>query len=363
MSELLDRLEAAFTAKRPEYEAFVDNLKALLQNLLEAGEIEVVRIEGRAKGLANFRDKISRPSKQGKYHALEDITDLAGLRIVVYYQKDVSSVIKILESNFEIDTKNSTNKAKEIEIDRLGYQSIHYIVSHSAARRGLDENKRFQGMKAEIQVSTVLQHAWAVLDRRLRYNNNAEMPDAIKRILFLISGQLETADILFTQVDDEVFRIRKEYGKKLREGQVSVPINVDSLTAFVTSSSLVQDIISSAKAAGLMSKDRSPTSEVRDYSRQKLVDILDGAGIKSISEFENILQNLIAEFDKIFMEVVSELVPMEYRMSIFAVLRALMFFSDDRNVVQAAKDYGAFSGRTRERILAAYGALVQGGSV
>jgi ppGpp synthetase/RelA/SpoT-type nucleotidyltranferase len=179
-------LVAKFALARPTFEAFTSNIEQLLRLLLTAHKIEFLSIETRTKTIDSFTRKLERQDKEDKYKQIHDMTDLSGLRIVAYYQKDVDVICKIVEDNFSIDKENSTDKVEILAPDRFGYLSIHYIVSLNKDRETLAEYKAFKSLKAEVQIRTVLQHAWAVIDRKLRYNQEEDIPSEVRRKLFRI---------------------------------------------------------------------------------------------------------------------------------------------------------------------------------
>ncbi|MDA4632523.1 RelA/SpoT domain-containing protein, partial [Escherichia coli] len=88
-------------------------------------------------------------------------TDLSGIRIITYLPSEVDLLIRHLRESMDVDEANSRVVSDEMETDRFGYQSTHLVLSYSAERLALPDFARFADMKAEIQVRTVLQHAWA----------------------------------------------------------------------------------------------------------------------------------------------------------------------------------------------------------
>jgi ppGpp synthetase/RelA/SpoT-type nucleotidyltranferase len=97
----------------------------------------------------------------------------------------------MIEEEFTIDKDNSLDKRKELRSNEFGYLSVHYVVSLSPARAALGEYKNYASLRAEIQVRTVLQHAWAAVDHRLRYKSETDAPEHLRRRLFLLSGLLK----------------------------------------------------------------------------------------------------------------------------------------------------------------------------
>ena len=58
---------------------------------------------------------------------------------------------------------------KERTADEL-YFAIHYLVSLNKERLGLPEYRRYQGLRCEVQIQTVLNHAWAETTHDIVYH-------------------------------------------------------------------------------------------------------------------------------------------------------------------------------------------------
>lgn len=290
MKDSSDRMESDFVLARPRYEQFTDDLRALLERLLRDVDLEYFQIETRTKDVDSFRKKIQRPDKAGKYLTISDITDLSGVRIILLYQKDVDKIRGLIESNFDIDWKNSTNKTETIEPDRFGYLSVHYIVGHSASRARLPEHHAFADLKAEIQVRTVLQHAWAAVDRALRYENEDDLPRSVKRRFYRVSALLELGDDELTQIDREIASLRANYEKKIARGEFDQAIDRESLDVFFQQTAFLRDVERIGRALGF---SEPPDPSVSRKSIASLAKALNGSGIRTLSEFQDILKGLV----------------------------------------------------------------------
>lgn len=64
--------------------------------------------------------------------------------------------------------------------DKLGYQSIHYLVRYPNTRTSLSDFQQFSDLIAEIQVRTILQHAWAEIEHDIQYKAVAAVPELIR---------------------------------------------------------------------------------------------------------------------------------------------------------------------------------------
>jgi ppGpp synthetase/RelA/SpoT-type nucleotidyltranferase len=86
---------------------------------------------------------------------LKEVTDLAGIRVICYVEADVQRVCKIIEAAFTVDPSNSSDKARGLGTDRVGYRSVHFVARFTDERLALPEYRRFHDLLFEIQVRTI----------------------------------------------------------------------------------------------------------------------------------------------------------------------------------------------------------------
>jgi len=80
-----------FVRRRPVRVSFTLKVKELLESLVESQSIKIHTIEARTKTVESFRDKITRPEKNYD-RPLEQISDISGVRIILYYLDDLEKV-------------------------------------------------------------------------------------------------------------------------------------------------------------------------------------------------------------------------------------------------------------------------------
>jgi putative GTP pyrophosphokinase len=162
-------------------------------------------ISSRIKSEESLTGKIER---KNKYSSIEEITDIVAFRIITKYQDEVDTIKKQLEALFEKDTVNSIDKRRHSG-DDFGYGSLHLILSFALKPpfqdAGIDINK-YKGIKFEVQVRTVLEHAWAAIEHDLGYKPELAggMPIPIKRAFARYAALLETCDVGFVQLREEL---------------------------------------------------------------------------------------------------------------------------------------------------------------
>ncbi|MFZ0052394.1 MAG: hypothetical protein WAK96_11525, partial [Desulfobaccales bacterium] len=124
-----------------------------------------------------------------------------------------------------------------IEEDRFGYQSIHYLVKLTDQRSRLPEYEPFGNAIVEIQVRTILQHAWAEIEHDIQYKSASVIPTEIRRRFTALAGMLEIADREFQTIQDEDRRVTIEARSRVEGGQLGqVEITPDALKAFLDGS-------------------------------------------------------------------------------------------------------------------------------
>jgi len=117
---------------------------------------------------------------------------------------------------------------------RLGYLSVHYLVRLGSNRTKLSEYKKFDGLTAEIQVRTVLQHAWAEIEHDIRYKSTSTIPQAISRRFLTLAGLLEIADHEFEAIQKEDAYIRANARTLIEERRLNeVEITPDALRSYL----------------------------------------------------------------------------------------------------------------------------------
>lgn len=265
------------------YDDFTDSLFSMLEDLLYVEEISFHSIQARLKD----RKKLSEKSGKGeeRYTCLEDITDIAGLRIITYFADDVDKIAKIIENEFQIDQENSVDRRIIMESNEFGYLSLHYVVSLSEERLNLTENRRFKNCKGEIQIRSILQHAWAEIEHDLGYKTELEIPQKIRRRFTRIAGLLEVADSEFDAIRNRLSEYKDEVTKRIIEEPTEVLINKLSLTSFLKETFLVKDICQQIS-------ERTGLSHFEEYEwgLGVILKELNFLGIKTISELESVLK-------------------------------------------------------------------------
>lgn len=208
-----------------EYRLRAEAAENFIKEILRDGHIEIHKIEGRAKDPAAVHLKLLR--KRYKRPRLQ-LTDKVGIRIITYYSDDVDRIVEVLRPHLEIDKQKSVDKRMELGLRAFGYSSVHLIArlkrnhSRKAAYSGLE------GFWFEIQVRSILEHAWAEVEHEIVFKSGIDHPDSVTRRFAAIAGTLEVLAREFLSLKRgrgnriEFFRRRYSHGLDRRRAFDSV---------------------------------------------------------------------------------------------------------------------------------------------
>jgi putative GTP pyrophosphokinase len=275
----------AFSRVRSLHVDFTDALARLVRQMLDQEDIELAQLEARTKSVDSLSEKISR--KGSKYaDPLTEVTDLVGLRVIVYYPDNVATVGAMLEREFDPDWEHSWRQDPGERPDRFGYRSDHYVVRLKRQRRLLPEWSRFADACAEIQVRTVMQHAWAAVDHKIRYKG-PDLPVELQRRLYRLSALLELADEQFAALQQVREQVIDSYETSVKQGDLGVGLDALSLRAYLDQTTMAEHWARRATTAGFVSvggDDHGQTGRT-----EELLKNLQKAEITHLDHFEALL--------------------------------------------------------------------------
>ncbi|MBR1872282.1 MAG: hypothetical protein IJ795_03640 [Bacteroidales bacterium] len=216
----------------PVFKQMTEGLASKLKELLSGAGIMTAAVESRVKTEASLAGKLEK--KGGKYAGIFDITDIIGLRIITFYSDDVDKVASMMERYFEIDWANSVDKRKAHETDSFGYLSLHYICRIPEKLYNNPEYKIINKIRFEVQMRTLLQHAWANMNHDTGYKSGVEVPSSYMRQLSRLAGILELVDDEFSRLRTEINDYRRNVQALVASGNLSeVPLDGDTFRSYL----------------------------------------------------------------------------------------------------------------------------------
>jgi putative GTP pyrophosphokinase len=272
-NKVIDDAILWYSENKSKFEQLGKKVESIIKELILDNDISIHEIYSRAKEISSFSKKI----EGDKYtDPINQIMDCSGIRVIAYVESDLDKISKIIIDNFEIDNENSVNKTTALGIDKVGYRSIHYIAKLRTDRLKLPEYKKFKDFVFEIQIRTILQHAWAEIEHDKDYKFSGELPSHLKRRFKVLAGVLELADREFNEIANAIDNYSFAVNDETQKGELNIEIDSTSLQTYLDFK--LSDLISKDLLDTTVQPSRDVISEV------KLM------GIVNLKDFENIIR-------------------------------------------------------------------------
>ena len=176
-----------------------DDLENAKNNLSNLYQYDVINnINCRVKTPDSIIKKMKRKQYDLNYkNLIENVDDIAGIRVVCPFKNDVFKVVKIIEENPKLEIlqkKDYITKPK-----KSGYSGYHII-----AQTPVNIGDAFANVKTEIQIKTMAMDFWSSTEHKLKYKakNKLSKTDSKKMVKY--------AKII-NKMDNEIMKIHKKY--------------------------------------------------------------------------------------------------------------------------------------------------------
>lgn len=197
-------LLAEYQDELPRLRGMEERILRRLRHALEPERQEIHVLTARVKEAPSLLRKLGRPDRT--YDALSDVKDLIGIRIITFFEETIDRIAAIVEKEFEIDYARSVDKRKSADANWFGYRSLHYVCR-------LKEPHHLPYW-FEVQIRTILQHAWAEIEHDLGYKSEASIPVELRRRFSRVASLLELADAEFSSIRSALL----EYSNRVKSG-------------------------------------------------------------------------------------------------------------------------------------------------
>ncbi len=180
-----------------------EDFAAGVEDLLADAGVTYDRVVARVKDWPSFKAKAYKKRDNGEWmypDPWEDIHDLIGVRVTTFHSTEIPVAIGVLKQSFTVE--RSVDKTAETRIaGGFGYGSHHLILTVDENSSDIAELAEYKGVSFEVQIRTVLQHAWAEFEHDIRYKRgNEELDPRVDRAFALAAGLIELADQQFDQI-------------------------------------------------------------------------------------------------------------------------------------------------------------------
>lgn len=279
-----EQLLTKYKEMAPVYDRLGANLCAAIQTFLDEKRIPFLDISSRVKSFESAWEKVSRKHYSSPF---EQIEDWCGVRVICYYPSDVQGIGDVLREEFDVEAEEDT--AHRLKAQEFGYRSTHFVLKVKDSWLKAPQYRGLASIKAEVQVRTILMHAWAEIEHKLAYKSAEQVPDMFRRRLYRLSAKFEEADEQF----EDLRRDLAEYRDAVRENAK------DDLESF-RDKDVDLDTFQVLLDTAFPERDRSPEQtatllgEVQELSLS-MGDLVDA--IKTLRPFINEIESFDAHGD------------------------------------------------------------------
>ncbi|QLH49013.1 MAG: RelA/SpoT domain-containing protein [Candidatus Accumulibacter cognatus] len=172
--DLISQFVARYRKEYDFYEQACRMTAQVLDSNLQSAGVRAI-VTSRAKSPTRLETKVRQRAVKTPYATVEgiydDIVDLAGVRVALYFPAEREEVGRVIKSLFVpvAEPKEFPTAAQPTYKKRFsGYWATHYRVRLPETLLN-ESQKRYTEAKVEIQVASVLMHAWSEVEHDLVY--------------------------------------------------------------------------------------------------------------------------------------------------------------------------------------------------
>jgi ppGpp synthetase/RelA/SpoT-type nucleotidyltranferase len=157
-------------------------------------------------------------SESNDYQIIDSLSDFIGIRVVCLYLREVNITRRGLRKYFrEVAITDKTDQMESTD-DKFGYKSLHLDLRLNAKYSKKAEFAPYANIRFELQIRTIIQDAWSVLDHKIKYKKS--IPHSLKRRINRLSALFEIADDEFLRINDEIILEEKRISDRIKKGGV-----------------------------------------------------------------------------------------------------------------------------------------------
>jgi putative GTP pyrophosphokinase len=211
MSDRETDLRERWLRERPMYDAWGSHVAEVLSNAI-AREIEPVSVDLFFRIPVKHRTKeesslLAKAFHRGKSYVdpYADIEDKVGIRVVVLFSEEIRVVERAILScgDWVAEKARDFEEERERKPFEFDYQSLHYVI-RSSRDMNYGEIGVVSNTPCEIQVRTILQHAYSELTHDTIYKPSVQAEPAVKRAAAKSMALIEATDDYFMQVRERL---------------------------------------------------------------------------------------------------------------------------------------------------------------
>lgn len=203
MSEEFQRMVDDFFAIQCRYSAAIKEVQTKLEILDDEFQMKhrrnpIHHIESRLKSIQSMMEKLSRKHfTVSMQSAVENLRDIAGIRVICSYVQDVYTVARLLTTQDDVTLVEMRDYIRNPKPN--GYRSLHLIVEIPVFL----QSGRIM-VPVEVQIRTIAMDFWASLEHSMRYKAAGKVPEDICAELHEVGQDIASLDERMQSIHDRI---------------------------------------------------------------------------------------------------------------------------------------------------------------
>jgi len=210
--DIIKKFINEYKSQQSIYEDFAKTVGFILETILKNNEFRYQTVFSRGKEISSLQKKITENKKLQKLKTVTEIDDLAGCRVIFYLDSDIGKFKIYIYKEFDIIKENLKYSEDE-------YNALHLVVKFNKERLNLTEYAKFSELKCEIQLTTVLYHAWSEMNHDIIYKPQKELSDFDKQAFDLLKKQFTGVMKNYIKEAQHTFDFISYQAEKIKQGK------------------------------------------------------------------------------------------------------------------------------------------------
>ena len=192
-----------FFSVQCRYQAAIREIQTKLENLDDEFQMKhrrnpIHHMQSRMKTIRSMMEKLERKNlQQSIVSAVDNLTDIAGIRVICSYLQDVYTVANLLTGQDDVQVVKVRDYIQHPKSN--GYRSLHLVVEVPVY---LSEGRLT--VPVEVQIRTIAMDFWASLEHSLRYKAQDQVPQSISDELLQTATDIAALDQRMQAIHDKV---------------------------------------------------------------------------------------------------------------------------------------------------------------
>ncbi|MGN0747967.1 MAG: GTP pyrophosphokinase family protein [Aristaeellaceae bacterium] len=155
-------------------------------------------MQTRMKSIQSMMEKLQRKHESISIaSAVNNLTDIAGVRVICSYIQDIYTVADLLTSQDDVKVLRVRDYIKNPKPN--GYRSLHLVLEIPVF---LSEGRI--PVPVEVQIRTIAMDFWASLEHSLRYKAEGQVTEEVSRELLQTASDIAALDQRMQVIHDKV---------------------------------------------------------------------------------------------------------------------------------------------------------------